>query len=317
MTGAKATAVDVKVAKVSSSDIDEHAAALSEWNQRYLQMARGPFTGQLKHLEFSGGLKIFRETTNLKISEYFITPANRTSLAIPLPGSAPVRFANQEAGPGDLIMFRPGEGYHLECREAFDVIGIEIDAPDVPKLPAACALVMPCDDSAAQFLTSAIEAVQDACQDNGLSQACAELAARIDDNCRRLLTGCRAPGCGANGMNGTSARTAIVARARSVIAAKCQEPISVLDLARTLDISTRTLEYSFQEILNTTPASYIKIVRLHEARRAIRACEPGRTVTDIASTWGFWHFGRFASDYRKLFGELPSETRTARRAFAS
>ncbi len=88
-------------------------------------------------------------------------------------------------------------------------------------------------------------------------------------------------------------------------------------VARRLDVSTRTLEYSFQEVLDTTPAAYIKIVRLHEARRAIRRAAPQETVTNIAATWGFWHFGRFASDYRKLFGELPSETRGLRRAFNS
>lgn len=29
---------------------------------------------------------------------------------------------------------------------------------------------------------------------------------------------------------------------------------------------------------------------------------------DVANNWGFWHMGRFAADYRKFFGELPSET---------
>jgi AraC family transcriptional regulator, ethanolamine operon transcriptional activator len=32
------------------------------------------------------------------------------------------------------------------------------------------------------------------------------------------------------------------------------------------------------------------------------------TIGDIANTWGFWHMGQFAADYRRQFGELPSET---------
>jgi len=31
-------------------------------------------------------------------------------------------------------------------------------------------------------------------------------------------------------------------------------------------------------------------------------------IVDVASRWGFWHMGQLAADYRKHFGELPSET---------
>ena len=35
----------------------------------------------------------------------------------------------------------------------------------------------------------------------------------------------------------------------------------------------------------------------------------GQAIIDAASRWGFWHMGQFAADYRRKFGELPSETR--------
>jgi len=31
-------------------------------------------------------------------------------------------------------------------------------------------------------------------------------------------------------------------------------------------------------------------------------------VTDVALDWGFLHFGWFSQDYRRLFGETPSQT---------
>jgi transcriptional regulator GlxA family with amidase domain len=34
---------------------------------------------------------------------------------------------------------------------------------------------------------------------------------------------------------------------------------------------------------------------------------PGR-VKEVGLAHGFWHLGRFAKDYRSLFGEFPSET---------
>ena len=58
-----------------------------------------------------------------------------------------------------------------------------------------------------------------------------------------------------------------------------------------------------------SPAKYLKRYRLTQARLRLRAADPVETtVTDVAVSWGFWELGRFAVDYRRLFGECPSQT---------
>jgi hypothetical protein len=43
--------------------------------------------------------------------------------------------------------------------------------------------------------------------------------------------------------------------------------------------------------------------------RELRARDPAsKSVSDVLVDQGVWEFGRFASRYRLLFGELPSET---------
>jgi AraC family ethanolamine operon transcriptional activator len=54
---------------------------------------------------------------------------------------------------------------------------------------------------------------------------------------------------------------------------------------------------------------YAKQIRLESAQRVLLAARSGiTTVTDVAMNHGFFQLGRFSADYRRVFGELPSET---------
>ena len=84
---------------------------------------------------------------------------------------------------------------------------------------------------------------------------------------------------------------------------------SVAELCAAYEVPRRTLNRAFQTALGMGPATYLRRVRLNGARRALRrrsARSP--TVTDVALEFGFWHLGRFAEQYNKLFGESPHET---------
>jgi AraC family ethanolamine operon transcriptional activator len=104
-------------------------------------------------------------------------------------------------------------------------------------------------------------------------------------------------------------RQLIVDRAREYMRARIDEPITVADLCTELKVSRRTLQYSFQDILNLNPVSFLRAMRLNGVRRALKSAECGQdSVADIAARWGFWHLSHFAADYKAMFGELPSET---------
>ncbi|RCJ09606.1 helix-turn-helix domain-containing protein, partial [Cupriavidus necator] len=48
--------------------------------------------------------------------------------------------------------------------------------------------------------------------------------------------------------------------------------------------------------------------RLHHARQAPMHAKAGETVTSICMRFGVRDIGRFAMQYRRLFGVLPSQT---------
>ena len=106
----------------------------------------------------------------------------------------------------------------------------------------------------------------------------------------------------------SSNRERLVRRAGDYMRACLGEPLSLLDLCRELGVSERTLHYAFQEVRGLSPMAYFNAGRLNAVRQELKAAANTATVQEIAQRWGFWHSGEFAAAYRRLFGELPSQT---------
>jgi len=69
------------------------------------------------------------------------------------------------------------------------------------------------------------------------------------------------------------------------------------------------LQYAFRKRFGMPPKSYLLAMRLNGVRRGLKNADTtSSTITDLATQWGLWHMSQFAADYRRLFGELPSET---------
>ncbi len=81
------------------------------------------------------------------------------------------------------------------------------------------------------------------------------------------------------------------------------------ELCAAANVSERTLQYAFHDIMGMSPLTYLHRLRLHRARDELRKAKKGTTtVTDVALNWGFWHFGEFSRAYKNCFGETPSMT---------
>jgi transcriptional regulator GlxA family with amidase domain len=101
----------------------------------------------------------------------------------------------------------------------------------------------------------------------------------------------------------------IAGRFEAAIRENLGQFIGVAELCRIVGVERRTLARAFQEIHGTTPSRYLRATRLNLAREALLV--PGaecKTVTEIATRFGFRELGRFAAAYRAVFGESPSET---------
>jgi len=84
---------------------------------------------------------------------------------------------------------------------------------------------------------------------------------------------------------------------------------TIVDICSLLGVSERTLQYAFRTYVDMAPLAYLRLCRLNKVRATLRASDPLlTTVTAIAMRFGFLHLGRFASEYRRMFGETPSAT---------
>jgi len=86
-------------------------------------------------------------------------------------------------------------------------------------------------------------------------------------------------------------------------------PVAVSHLCRVIGLSERGLRNAFYSVHGVSPKRWMLAERLDGVRRALRdtGARP-TTVTAVATDYGFFELGRFASTYKAAFGEAPSAT---------
>jgi AraC-like DNA-binding protein len=112
-------------------------------------------------------------------------------------------------------------------------------------------------------------------------------------------------------------RVRTVSDAERVLARYANDPITIASLSLTVGVSERTLRNAFADVHRESPKRYLLHRRLRDARQALSdPANTSATVTSVATDLGFYELGRFALQYKALFGESPSQTLRRRRSAA-
>jgi AraC-like DNA-binding protein len=106
-----------------------------------------------------------------------------------------------------------------------------------------------------------------------------------------------------------------VKHALDYLRANLAEKVTLADLATACGISQRALLTQFKHFLDVSPIAHLLRMRLTAAHAQLQQSDGTISISEIASRCGLIHLGRFATEYRRAFGELPSAT--LRRAVAS
>lgn len=301
-------------------DADELAACLSDWNQIYEQLAPGRFEGRFVECRLQD-IQVFRERTNQPLYEAGLVRPGWHVVGVPVHLGGVGHCGGRPIRADGVVSMRGGN--ELDCRAPadFDIVAASIPqqllldhAREVEHCEFEHAVphstVIAADPTITQALRTLLLSVLDVA-----ARAPAQLrqpAARRSLQQRLLATVVRALAhpsvVSSDSPPSASARHALVTRAQAYMRSHVDEPLSIEDLCRALQVSRRTLQYSFQDVLQVNPVRYLRTLRLNGVRRTLRSTPPLANVHDIAARWGFWHMSRFADDYRHMFGELPSQT---------
>ncbi len=108
----------------------------------------------------------------------------------------------------------------------------------------------------------------------------------------------------------SSRRRAVIQEAIDYVDGHLAERITMASLARAVHMSVRSVQQGFREEVGMTPMTFVRERRLERVHSELADAIPsdGVTVTAVAERWGFHHLGSFGVEYRKRWGEAPSET---------
>jgi len=314
------------VMQLCTTDADDHAAKLGRWDQIYEQLTPGLFAGSVTEAWF-GCLQLFRETTSQSVHQAGRAWQGSSTFGVPLAMEGEACFHGSKLHLGDAIVLDGRDELDFCTPRRFDIIAVTLDSAvlgDYADTVEHCVVantklsstkVIVSDSTRVevfgQFLRTMLDSVlatpellhypqlQKALEEAMLGSVLS-LIGNYDHSAQKPKRNC-------------ISRCEVVRRAKAYVKeymCSCVDPsLTIGDLCRELNVSRRTLQYSFQDVLDINPVAYIRAMRLNGVRRELKlAMTETETVQDIAARWGFWHLSHFCTDYRLMFGELPSAT---------
>ena len=265
-------------------------------------------------------LRVRRSSLSLPRLNYYAFPATLTAVVFDLDACQAPAMINGEETSAATVMVAPS-GSTLFSRTSAGLASGSVFLPperlaesarallghELPEL-ATCRLVRPHPDK----LQRLRHLHQAACQlaetvPDVLAQS--EVARGIEEKLCRAVVECLTgdePGLSTIAFRD---RTSVMRRLEHALEAHRDQPLYLTELCAEVGVSARTLRLHCQEHFGMSPQRYLWLRRMNMARRDLaRADSTQSTVTAIAVEHGFWELGRFSVQYRRLFGESPSET---------
>lgn len=303
-------------------DLDELAAAILHADVEFVPLSTpAKMDSRLLRLDLEEGASLQIGEMDVPHLGHAVSHTGVYQLAFPLASTAPLVWNGHAVERGNALLYRPGSELQGTAQSAdrwavltvplarFQRTMVALWGTELPRFTENCRLARP-DAAVALELPTVLERV--------LGVAREDAPALASPDARRGLTE-QLLGLTVRALEGLTDRPAerertllshsrIVAKAEEFMRARLALPLYVADLCQATGVSERTLRSAFRNVYGVGPNRFLKLRRLNQVRRVLQRAGMGSLVSEVATRHGFWDLGRFAGDYRRLFGESPSQT---------
>ena len=300
----------------STKDFDEQAVLLDGWNQGYAQLSSGGFEGYVSEMRFDG-LHLFMEYSSQSLFQNGQLPEDLIAVGVPLQFNGNGLFCGSTCNHQSMHIFSGENGFEFFSPTQLIMGGMVVKRAqlepwlseqdiDIINSKTQKSRLMPLEIHKAQSVRSFMMGAFDMVSQTPQLLHQTNIKHSLTKTVMSLLAEGLVDSISTLEDKPTSLKCwKIINDTRELVQQHADSPLSVADVCKVLGISRRTLQYCFQNLLNTNPATYLRAERLNGVRRMLRT---SHSVTEAAAHWGFWHFGHFSQEYKKMFGELPSLT---------
>jgi len=307
------------VSNHTTTDIDDQAASLNGWEQMYDQLSPGRYQGSVTQC-WIDDLQVIRESANQCVHQLGHSWEGCRTFIVPMQQQGAARFGSQLVEADVPVTLGPGQELDFRTPRMLDVMSVAVSAASIAELSGVtegydleatlggCHGLRPEPGKLAELralLACVYEVIQHTPDLLDYPEARKGLHQSILLTLFATCSSAEHPGQNPR----AQLHKRVVDRAREYVLENTLEPVTIAELCEVVGVSRRTLQMCFQEIMGTNPVQYLRAIRLNRVRRDLRQNpRDGLKVQDVACHWGFWHLSSFTADYKRMFGELPSQT---------
>ena len=296
------------------SDFDLMAWSGIDWDQRYDHIGRGRFEGRLAQVVLNT-LQVARERWNPGIMQRGSGPAHCWVIALPIAAEGSLHLRGRQILAGEPLLVGPCDDIAFTANGRTDLVMVVLPVGEIARWMQICRGTEAIDKKylnrpwkvserevarRGMALCRLLRSLLDSAHGDAEPGALAAIESRIVEVVLGMVpsTDVAEP---------LHRRGRVAMKLRDMLTGNVETPLSISAMCETLDVRERTLFLACVEAFGRPPKALLLELRLNAVRRALLHPSAERSVTTVASRFGFWHFGT-SPPRKRQFGELPSVT---------